>query len=68
VSVNPAKMSVKPTKPEILSTIDSVETALTSMVHRWQDGIPAEVRDEINTQAREPLLTILIRAGVRPKS
>lgn len=56
----------KPSKPHILSVVDEVETALTSMVHRWQDGIPPEVRDEINVLAREPLLKLLILTGIRP--
>jgi hypothetical protein len=46
--------------------MEVVEVALSSMMRRWQNGIPAEVRTEIMIEAYEPLLRMLIRAGRHP--
>ena len=54
------------TKPEILDVLEQVEVALSSMMTRWQDGIPAEIRAEIMTEAYEPVLRMLIRSRRRP--
>ena len=48
--------------------LDALEVALSSIIRRWQNGIPAEVRSEIMTEAYEPILRSLIRAGRRPGS
>jgi hypothetical protein len=55
----------RPTKPEMVSIVDAVEVALASIVHRWDDGVAPELRDEVNTKARLPLLAILIAMEVR---
>ncbi|WP_428485982.1 hypothetical protein [Rhodopila sp.] len=56
-----------PKRSEILDVMDRVETALLSIVRRWQDSVAPELRDEINVAAREPLLQMLLRAGRRPR-
>jgi hypothetical protein len=45
--------------------MDDAEAAITSMVSRWFDSIPAEVRKELHS-IREPLERLLIRAERRP--
>jgi hypothetical protein len=56
---------MKPTKREILDGLEGVEIALSSMMRRWQGGVPAEIRAEIMTEAYEPGLHILLRAERR---
>jgi hypothetical protein len=55
----------QPTKREVLDGLEAVEIALSSMMRRWQGGIPAEVRAEIMTEAYEPVLHLLIRTQRR---
>jgi hypothetical protein len=55
----------QPTKREVLDGLEAVEIALSSMMRRWQGGIPAEVRAEIMTEAYEPVLYLLIRTQRR---
>ena len=56
------------TRREIVAVVDGVEVALASIVHRWTDGVAPEIRDEVNVNARLPLLHILIAMGVRGAS
>lgn len=53
-----------PTKKELLACMETLEVALSSMMRRWNDDIPAETRAEIMI-AYEPLLHMLIRARRR---
>lgn len=53
------------TKRQILDQLDAIEFALSSMMRRWDDDIPAEIRAEIMVEAYEPLLQVLIRTGRR---
>ena len=55
-----------PSKAELLDLMESAEAVLSDIVHRWHDGVPPELRDELNTLARTPLLQILIRAWRLP--
>ena len=55
---------LQPNKKEMLAALDAVEIALSSMMRRWQDGIPPKVRDEI-AQIYRPVLLLLIRAKRR---
>lgn len=64
----PRALMAVPSKPELLDLLERIEVALSSMMTRWQDGIPAEVRAEIMTEAYEPVLRILIHAGRRRQS
>jgi hypothetical protein len=43
----------QPTKREILDGLQTVKIAVSPMMRCWQDGIPAEVRAEIMTEAYE---------------
>ena len=57
----------RPTRDELLDLMVTLEFVLTDIVHRWHDGgVPPEIRDEVNTRARSPLLRMLIRARRRP--
>lgn len=51
---------------EVLDVLELVEVNLSSMMRRWQDGIPPEVRDEISTEAYHPILQLLIKGNRRP--
>lgn len=59
---------MRPKKHEIVTVVDTVEAALADIVHRWDDGVTPEIRDEVNTLARIPLLNILIAMGLRGSS
>jgi hypothetical protein len=60
-------MSV-PSKPQLLAVLEVAEIALSSMIRRWEDGIPAEVRVEIMTEVYEPILRVLIGSRRRGQS
>lgn len=59
-----SKLRRSPTRTEILDQMEIWEVALSAMMRRWDDDIPAETRDEI-AQVYQPLLRILIRAKRR---
>jgi hypothetical protein len=62
--MGPTELSA-PTKREILDGLEALEVALSSMMRRWQCGIPPEIRAEIMIEAYEPVLHILLRAERR---
>lgn len=62
----PPPTGQSPTRSELLDLLERQTLALSSLVGRWQDGIPPEVRAEIMTELYEPVLQMLIRARRRP--
>jgi hypothetical protein len=62
----PPPLGRQPTRVELLDFLEQHFLALASMATRWQDGIPAEVRAEIITEAYEPVLKTLMLARRRP--
>ena len=62
----PTPPGQRPTRDQILDLMETVEVILTAIVHRWHDGVPPEIRDEVNTLPRAPLLQMLIQARRRP--
>jgi hypothetical protein len=57
--------SPDPKRRELLDAMDAAEAAITSMISRWFDSIPAEIRAELHS-IRAPLERLLIRAKRRP--
>ena len=57
-------LSRRPRRATLLHDINVAVTRLDSMVGRWFDGIPAEVRAELS-EIRAPLEQDLIIAGLR---
>lgn len=53
---------------ETLNILEAVEVNLSDMIRRRCDGISAEIRAEIMTEAYEPVLKILIRGRRRPET
>jgi hypothetical protein len=57
--------SPDPKRKDLLDAMDDAEAAITSMVSRWFDSIPPEVRAELRG-IRDKLERLLIRAERRP--
>lgn len=56
----------RPTVAELLELLEAQEIALHSIMTRWEDGVPAELRAEVMVQIYEPALHMLMRAKRRP--
>lgn len=56
---------IVPSKADLLNLLDYLELTLGNLMHRWDDGVSAEIRAEIMTEAYEPVLRMLIRSRRR---
>lgn len=54
-----------PSRGVLIRFLASLALVMASLVGRWHDSIPAEVREEILTKLYQPTIAMLVRCGYR---